>query len=130
MFEQKRLEYEFVEFFGVLPKEDEYSGVTYYEVSRNGLTLSFVIPFEANTAEIFIQQEASKSALLTVRFYVLGNINFRKHERSDILEFQKCILISSGSPITERNEVFDSLMFPNKVDLELSINPEISLRFF
>lgn len=121
-------EYEVIECLDVLPKVDDYKTGHHFKVEKNGLILEMSIWQIESFLTISLFQEKTDNPFLTIWFVVRDEIRYIKTKHSSLLEFSDFLIIKNRGYYIEEGDVFVESKFPMKLNLELTVEPEISIR--
>lgn len=126
--ELKWNEYDFVECLGVLPEIDDYNTGHHFKVERNDLILEMSVWQHESLIALSLYQTEKRNSFLTVWFVVRGKIQYINDKRGSFLEFNDFFIVKNRGYYIEEGDVFEEPKFPMKLNIELTIEPEISFR--
>lgn len=121
-------EYEVIECLGVLPEVDDYNTKHHFKVEKNGLILEISIWQYESLLAISLYQTENEMPFITLWFVVRDKIRYVNYKRGSFLEFADFLLVKNRGYYIEEGDVFVKSKFPLKLNLELTVEPEISIR--
>ena len=126
--ELKWNDYEVIECLGVLPEIDDYSTGHHFKVEKSGLMLEMSIWQYESLIAISLYQTISEKPFITLWFVVRDKIRYINDKRGSFLEFTDFLIVKNRAYYIEEGDVFVESKFPMKLNLELTIEPEIYFR--
>lgn len=126
--ELKWNEYEIIECLSVLPEIDDYNTGHHFKVEKNNLILKMSIWQHESLIAISLYQTGNENPFMIFWFVVRDEIRYINDKRGSFLEFSNFLIIKNRSYYIEQGDVFEESKFPIKLNLELTIEPEISFR--
>lgn len=121
-------EFEVIECLGVLPKTDEFETSHYFKVEKNGLILEISIWQYESLIAVSIYQLKNSNPFLTFWFVVRDKIRYINDKRGSFLEFSDFLIVKNRAYYLEENKLFEELNSSTKLNLEITVEPEISFR--
>ena len=126
--ELKWNEYEFIECLGVLPEVEDYSTKHHFKIEKNGLILEISIWQYESLITISLYKTENEIPFISLCFVVRDKIRYVNYKRGSFLEFADFLLVKNRGYYIEEGDVFVKSKFPMKLSLELTVEPEISIR--
>lgn len=126
--ELKWNEYEIIECLGVLPTVDDYNTGHHFKLEKNGLFLKMSIWQYESLIAASLYQSGKENPFITFWFVVRDEIRYINDKRGSFLRFGNFLIVENRAYYIEQGDVFEESKFPMKLNLELTVEPEISFR--
>lgn len=120
-------ELDFLEFFGVVPEEDEEDGAGAYQIVRGGIILELTVRGWRNAVHLSLHREGAHKPLISFVFFVRGEARRRREKWGEYLEFIDCVCAPDEYASDE--ELFGRRQFDSAMNIVLYIQPDIRIEF-
>lgn len=123
-------ETDFLECLEVIPQIEEYGTEHYYEVKKNGLILAVSVWQYESVIALSLLQEAGRIPITSFALVVRDRVRYIHDKRGEYLEFNDCVVVSNRFFGQEtRKDIFDKTKFSDNLRLEISIKPNLQIKF-
>jgi hypothetical protein len=120
-------EIDFLDFFEVEPRYDEFFTSYSYKVRRSPLRLLFTVwPIES-VAQTSLFHGKQEKPLFNIAAYVRGEARLIKEPQQRRLDLEDCIIAPSRFWYIQAGNVFDRARFPVSVTLSMTLDPELTV---
>ena len=121
---------DFLDFFAVIPTDEELAVSHTYEIQRTALRLLFTVWQFESVIQASLFRDAANAALFSFAAYVRGEARLIDDQRGRFIEFEDCIVAPNRFwRFRAGVNPFDQEYVPISVSIRLTIDPDIQVNF-